>query len=397
MKNLQNSQRFRNRIKLYALFILCAVSPALQAQEEQRKTVNTHGHSVATKSVIIGYAYSDFCISPGSDVKTNFTRIGFSPTMIWKLTDKLFFESQVEFNTDSGHITTVVEYAKLSYIYNKYITIGMGKILTPFGTYTERFEAPFIERLPNTPLGFRHLEESPNIGPVGSEMGVDVRGGFQVGNSKMNYDIYVTNGARLNDGSHEPKLAGAIEYENFFDNNTNKAIGCRVGYLPFSNSSLEIGGSFNYSKAGDAKSVYEDVLASAYSADISYQKAIIPMKTLLNIKGQINQLYVDKANYLDELGTAYTFDNSSNIYYVRVSLRPALIKNKYLKKVEILGRYNSANFAKHALWGGITTRNDIGLAYWLSVSTGLRIAYESTHYADGTTGEMYLVRFVTGF
>ncbi|OYU97039.1 MAG: hypothetical protein CFE21_01760 [Bacteroidetes bacterium B1(2017)] len=383
--------------KIISFSMATLMGLSLFAQEETKKTPDVPGLSGITKNVIIGYAYSDFVISPKSDIKTNFTRVGFSPTMIWKLGDHLFFESQVEFYTDSGIVHTQVEYAKLSYMINKYMAIGMGKMMTPFGTYSERLEVSFIERMPNAPLGFRPIEGTPCIGPTGSEMGLDLRGGFQVGDAKMNYTVYVSNGGKLYDGTAEPKLAGALQYENYFDNNSNKAIGGRVGYLPLSNSSLELGLSTNYSKVGDVKTKYENVAAKAYAVDLSYHRAISPIKSLINLKGQYNYLMVDKAEYINEEGDPYTFENNSSIYYVRFSIRPALVKNKYLKRVELLGRYNVSNLPKEALWGGTTTRTDIGFSYWLSLRTGLRVAYEATQYPGGTKSDAVLVRFVTGF
>lgn len=380
------------QIRSFLMFMLCAGS--LYAQEEQRRTTDLSG---ITKNVIIGYAYSDFAVTPHHDIKSNFTRMGYSPTMIWKLGEKLFFESQVEFYTDSDNVKTQVEYAKLSYIYNRYITIGMGKILTPFGMYTERFEAPFIERLPNAPIGFRHSDGSPNIGPVGSEMGFDIRGGFQVGDAKMNYVFYVTNGARLNDGILEPNLAGSLEYENFYDNNSNKAFGSRIGYLPFSNSSLEFGASVNYCKVGNVNTSYQQLTAQAYAFDFSYHKPVHSIKSIINLKGQANYLMVDRAIYTDEAGGAYSFENVSYIGYFRCSIRPAFVKNHFLKRTEFLYRYNYANLAKDALWGGLTTRTDIGFSYWLSVRTGLRVAFEETHLPNGSIDNAVLVRFVTGF
>lgn len=386
---------YRRQIILLSTLIM--FSQIALGQREEKKQGSFSGLSGVTKNVIIGYAYSDFMVDPKADVKTNFQRIGFSPTMIWMLGEKLFFESQVEFFTDSGKIATQVEYAKLSYIVNKYITIGMGKILTPFGTYTERVEAPFIERMPNAPLGFKHIDGRPSIGPTGSEMGLDARGGFQVGDAKMNYVVYLSNGATLNDGLKEPGLAGAVDYENYFDNNTNKALGMRLGYLPLSNSSLELGASVQYSKSGDAKSIYEDVMSKAYGADISYHRIIRPIKTLVNLKSQFNYLMVDKTYYKDEQGEIYTFQNNSSIFYLMLSVRPVLLHNIVLKRLEVQGRYNRMDLAHDAPWGGLTTRVDVGISYWLSLRTGLRIAYENTSFPGGKSHDVYLMRFVTGF
>lgn len=388
--------KFSNPITFLLLLYLSLSSYRIYAQEEPKRP-GVSGLSGITKNVIIGYAYADFVYTPHDEIKTNFNRVGFSPTMIWKLGEHLFFESQVEFFTDSNIIVTQVEYAKLSYLINPYMTLGMGKILTPFGMYTERFEAPFIERLPNAPLGFRHQEEAPNIGPVGSEMGLDIRGGFHVGDGKMNYVVFVTNGPRLNEGLVEHELGGALDYENFSDNNSNKAIGGRLGILPLSNSSLEFGFSASTATAGDIRNGHKNVSARAGAFDVAYQSAFQSVKSLINIKGQINYLEVDPADYVDESGAIYSFNNTSSIYYIRASLRPAFVKNYFIRHTEFLVRYNGMHLAEGALWGGKSTRLDLGISYWLSLRTGLRIAYEATNSAHHGKEDAILVRFVTGF
>jgi hypothetical protein len=213
----------------------------------------------------------------------------------------------------------------------------------------------------------------------------------------MNYVVYISNGAKLNDGSKEAHLAGSLNYENFFDNNSNKSIGGRIGYLPLSNSSLEIGGSWSYCEVGDVKTAYEHLISKAYSFDVTFHQTYPAIKSMVDFKGQINFLEVDKAEYLDEHGEKYTFENKSDLYYLRFSVRPALVHNKYIKRMELIGRYSVADFAKEALWGGHQQRTDIGLSYWLSLRTGLRIAYEKGNFGHGKTEEAVLVRFVTGF
>lgn len=356
-----------------------------------------------TKFVLSGSAFVDFSVNQKNAAKSNFSSTGFSPIFLWKLSDKLFFESQVELAIKNGETGIDLEYAKLSYIINQYIAIGAGRMLTPFSAYVERLEPAFIEKFPNPPLLLHHEDGTHAIGPNGAEMGVDVRGGFQVGNSKMNYAVNISNGPKLNNGSEDPKMGGTLEYENFYDNNSNKEFGGRIGFLPFSNSSLEIGISGNTGKTGDATdSLYNNIKAKAFALDLSYVNAIKPLKSMINIKGQYNNVTVDKANYKDPMDstgmTTYSFTNKSHVYYLQVSLRPALLEKGFLKNVELLVRYNSLSTPKEAAWGGGTTiRTDIGLCYWLSWRSGLRLAYETQKTPDGQRDNQFLIRFATGF
>ena len=352
-----------------------------------------------TKFMLTGAGWFGFIANNKEDVKFNFNSYGFAPVFLWKLSDKLFFEGEIEINNGEFEL----EFAKLSYSLNEYMTIGAGRMLSPFGAYGERWEPAFVERFPNG-----HIKADDEFLPGGTHldwgaiMGVDVRGGIPLGNAKMNYSLFVSNGPGLITDVDE---AGMIDYENLDDNNSNKEIGGRIGILPISNSSLEIGISLKSGKAGNATDVaYKNIGANAFAVDWNYVKSISTLKSIIGIKGQFNTVTVDKATYLDGTGSPYTFENTMKNYFVQFSFRPALSENNILKNIELLYRYNSLTAPKDAKWGpkdlagdgGSVTRSDIGLAYWLSWKTGLRMAYETTKMPDKTKNKEFLVRFVMG-
>jgi hypothetical protein len=359
-----------------------------------------------TKMIVTGSGWFGFSAKLNStsptDVKTNFDSYGFAPLFLWKLSDKMFFESEIEIVNGEFEL----EYAKLSYNLNKYMTIGAGRMLSPFGAYGERWEPVFIEKFPNTPLlpdgTYLPAETHLNWGAL---MGIDLRGALPLGSAKMNYVIFVSNGPTL-DGGHDPATAGMIDYENLYDNNNNKEIGGRLGLLPFSSSSLEIGFSGRYGKAGNqGDSIYNNIGVTAYAIDLSYNKSINPIKSSINIRGQYNAMMVDKANYYLTDSTMYTFDNNLSNYFIQFSIRPNMLHNKFLKKTELMFRYNSLTAPKDAVWGakdkngngGSVERIDIGLAYWLNWKSGIRMAYEDTSLPDGTKIDEFLASIVYGF
>jgi hypothetical protein len=240
----------------------------------------------------------------------------------------------------------------------------------------------------------------------GAVMGVDARGNLPLGSAKLNYAIYISNGPLMSkDENGHP--TGVIQYENLLEeNNNNKEIGGRLGLLPFSNSSLEVGFSYKHGIAGDmADPTYKNVAASATAVDFLYSKDISEIKSSINIRGQYNSLMVDKADYYLTDSTTYTFDNKMQNYFVQFSIRPTMSRNKFLKKTELLFRYNSLTAPKDAAWGakdkdgkgGAVTRMDIGLDYWISWRTGLRFAYETTSNPDGSKVNQLLIRLATGF
>ncbi len=396
--------------KLLFIIALLIAFPTCYAQDSTQTEKNLKILSAIpgnTKIVVTGVAWFGFQAILNdhvkTDVKNNFNSYGFSPMFLWKLSDKMFFESEIEINNGAMEL----EFAKLSYSLNKYMTIGAGRMLTPFGAYGERWEPIHIERFPDSPLlpDDNFLPDDSHL-YYGAIMAVDLRGGLPLGSAKMNYSLYVSNGPLLSkDANGNP--TGVIQYENLMDeNNNNKEIGGRIGILPFSSSSLEIGFSGKHGIAGDqGDPVYGKTGATAYAVDFSYVKSIDAIKSTINIRGQFNSLSVDKANYYLTDSTTYTFDNTMQNYFAQLSIRPAMASNRYLKKTELLFRYNALTPPKDALWGakdkngngGTVTRLDIGLAYWLSWKAGLRLAYENTAYPDGTKVKEFLAKFVYGF
>jgi hypothetical protein len=364
-----------------------------------------------TKILITGVAWFGFQANiNNSDVtmpKTTFNDFGFSPMFLWKLSDKFFFESEIEIKNDGTADNSAafdLEFAKLSFRVNKYITIGAGKMLSPFGAYNERWEPNHIEKFPNAPL-------RPDDGVLlddthlfwGAIMGIDVRGGIPLGSAKMNYSLYISNGPKLH---LEKEMGGMLQYENWNDNNSNKEVGGRIGFLPFPNSSLEIGFSGKRGIAGNqGDSLYGKTGATAYAVDLSYVKSIEAIKSTINIRGQFNSVTVDKANYQLTDSTTYTFDNILQSYFAQFSIRPTMASSKFIKKTELLFRYSTVTPPKDAVWspkdkngqGGSISRIDLGLCYWLSWRTGLRFAYEIRSTPDGANQKGFVIRLATGF
>lgn len=393
-----------------SLFLVCSICYAQDSTQTEKNLKLLSSITGNTKMVLSGVGWFGFQahinITEKNIPKTTFNDFGFSPMFLYKLSDKFFFESEIEIKNDGTEDNSAafdLEYAKLSYCLIKYITIGAGKMLSPFGAYNERWEPNHIEKFPNAPL-------RPDDGILpddvhlfwGAVMGIDVRGGIPLGNTKMNYTIYISNGPKIHT---EKEMGGMLQYENWNDNNSNKEVGGRIGFLPFSNSSLEIGFSGKYGIAGDeGDSLYKNIGATAYAVDLSYIKSIEAIKSTINIRGQFNSVTVDKANYQLTDSTFYTFDNTMQSYFAQFSIRPGMLRNKYLKKTELLFRYSAVTPPKDAVWcpkdengqGGSITRMDIGLCYWITWRTGLRFAYEISTMPDGTQTKELIARFAVG-
>jgi len=219
----------------------------------------------------------------------------------------------------------------------------------------------------------------------------------------MNYAVFISNGPILDQSK------GMIQYENLLDeNNNNKELGGRLGILPFANSSLELGFSYKHGIAGnEGDSLYKDVAASAFAFDWNYVSDISALKSTVTFRGQYNSLSVDKADYplpTKAVNDTYTFDNKQTLYFAQLSLRPSLVSSKFFKNLEILARINGLTDPKDAAWsakdkdgnGGTVTRTDLGLTYWFSWKTSLRLGYISTGMPDDTNSNEFLATFVYG-
>jgi hypothetical protein len=120
----------------------------------------------------------------------------FSPVILIPLGDKWLIESRDTFEADltqepgsssfHGYLQKEVDYLQMDYIANPYITVTVGRFLTPFGIFNERLY----------PIWIRDLQSDPLIlplatGPSGAGTGVMVRGGFPLnGRVTFNYAAY---------------------------------------------------------------------------------------------------------------------------------------------------------------------------------------------------------------
>jgi hypothetical protein len=336
-----------------------------------------------TQFMIRGYGSAGFqSLDDEGEKESSFNSGTFAPIMLFKFSDKFMFETELEFAYENGELETALEYANVMYILNDYMTIRAGKFLLPFGTFMERLHPSWINKLSSVPLGFGHDGIVPSSG-----IGVEVRGAFNVYGSKFNYALYSTNGPKLNDGSMDPDEAGILHFDNYEDNNKNKSFGGRLGYLPFTDSSVELGFSFLNSKVGNSDSDYENVGAKLIAYDFTFVKKINPLGGIIDVRAQYNQSIVDDANYYepDGLGGSeeYTFNNKSDSFYTQLSYKPTTSSSNFIKNLEFVGRYSELNTPEGAEWETNQNQTAFGINYWLSWRSAIKVNYQIT---DGTGG-----------
>lgn len=323
--------------------------------------------------------------------ETSFNNTSFNPIFLWKPSDRILVEAELETELEGDETEINLEYINASYFVNKYITLRAGKFLTPYGIYIDRLHPAWINKLPSAPLGYGH----DGVGPS-ADIGFDVRGGIPLGASKLNYSFYVSNGPTLNTGDDEPEEGGFLGYENSEDNNKSKAIGGRLGFLPFSNSSLEIGGSFQNGKVGSRESEYEKIGAQQYALDLTYVKQLEFLKGLLDIKAQKNWVNVDQADYIDwddpSGSTTYTFVNKRNSLFAQAAYRPTMAPSKVLKRTELVFRYSELNPPAGSKEPEQMKQYTYGINYWFNWRTAFKAAYQKQ---EGDNA--FLLQIAVGF
>ncbi|OJW55539.1 MAG: hypothetical protein BGO55_03070 [Sphingobacteriales bacterium 50-39] len=310
--------------------------------------------------------------------ETSFTNLIFDPILLWQPHQRILVEAELEMELEGGETHIELGYADASFIVNKYLTVRAGKFLAPWGIFQDRLHAGWINKLPTTPVGTG--EDDWGIGPT-AEIGVDLRGGIPLGSAKMNYSFYLANNAQLITDVADPSKQGTLTYGNIDASNNKKTVGGRIGFLPLSNSSLEIGGSFRNGKVGDKTTTYKNTGAQQYALDLTYVEQLAFIKGMFDVKAQWNFEYIDKATYADPAdptgNTTYSFDNKRNSVFAQAAYRPNMSQSKFLKKTELVFRYAGLNPADNLNGPGKIKQYTYGVDYWFNWRTVVKAAWQS--------------------
>lgn len=159
------------------------------------------------------------------------------------------FELEREFETET-ETEVDLEYATIDYFLNDWLTVSAGKFLLPFNIFGSRLHPDWINKMVSSPPIYGGHGAPAAIQPVLSDVGVMFSGGTALWNeeSKINYSLYAINGPTIEtEGGHGAGASSevgqlALQFENVPDDNNNKSVGGRIGFLPIEN--LELGISY---------------------------------------------------------------------------------------------------------------------------------------------------------
>jgi len=230
-----------------------------------------------------------------------------NPVVLLPLGDRWLIETRGEFVGDfqpkwgngpyGGTVDKELDYLQADFIANPYVTVTVGRFLTPFGIYNERLY----------PIWIRCLQPVPLIFPIeeGSSNGAMLRGGFPLNSAvNMNYAIYFS----------------TLTTTNGID--SDRSLGGRMGFF-FPGPRVEAGMSWQKS--------LQDERTNAFGFHFAWQPNAVP----LNLRSEYARSYQ---------GSGYWMEGAYRLSQVN-------FWQHAMRRTEVVGRVQQF-FLGHASWGG---------------------------------------------
>ncbi|HEX7518141.1 MAG TPA: hypothetical protein VF345_12760 [Chthoniobacterales bacterium] len=338
-----------------------------------------------TKFLLAGYGTAGFTARSGEDP---FFDASFNAIFLWKLTDRLLFEGELEFEFEDGNTTTNLEIAQASYLLNDYMTIGVGRFLNPMDYFVERQHMNWVNKFPDKPLAVYDglLPES--------ELGAQLRGVIPIGPTKLEYAAFVANAPGLITTPGDFSTLGMLDFDNLANAGGHVAVGGHVGFIPI--PELEVGYGIQRSTVGPRDQAVEAILQSV---DFNYVRDSTLLKGLINFRAQWVWSHVGHFIYDPDGGQGFgpfEFNNNRNGGYVQLAYRPTGFGN-IIKNFEPVVRYDRLN-QLHTPVGFDEQRWSFGLDYWLTSSTVIKAAYELDNKNAGARDQdAFMLQVAVGF
>ncbi|HVA97881.1 MAG TPA: hypothetical protein VNG53_03220 [Bacteroidia bacterium] len=305
-----------------------------------------------------------------------------------KLNDRLFLDAQVAVaaNPIGGGAGVSLNELIISYKVLPGVYLFGGNFQPRWGLF-EGILDDFTNRFCTDPVGM-------GLGAQ-TESGIGIQGGLQTGYSKINYQLYIANGPQLIVDS-TGQQNGVLDYSNYTDNNKNKAIGGTIGYLPFSNSGLELDASGQYTaKTGGTGTVFENISSTSWAASLNYFHVFNPI--MVRVIGQYENTQTQNYNlYTNETKTTLlvpSFNNQLSGWYAGMTFRASGSQSIFLSNLELGGRLGSLSLPNDAIWGGKPiNQTTLCLTYWLTWKAPINIAYDIYTQAGSPNQNVITVR-----
>jgi hypothetical protein len=271
-----------------------------------------------------------------------------NPVLLLPLGDRWLIESRAEFEGAfqrppaggpyGGPVSKNLDYLQADYIANPYVTITLGRFLTPFGIFNERLY----------PIWIRSLQQDPLILPLSAQSsdGMMLRGGFPVSaRANLNYATYVS--------------AVSTGHSNL---ESDRNVGGRMGiFLP--NLRVEIGASW--------QKLLQDERTNAFGFHFAWQPTRLP----LNVHSEYAR---------SNQGSGYWIDGAYRLSQVHF-WQKAMRHMEFAGRAEQFfnGRINSDEAEALGLPGANTREGEFGLNYYLQDGLKAVASYGRQFSSDG--------------
>lgn len=273
-----------------------------------------------------------------------------------RISKRLSFASEVEIK--KGFKEYELEVFEFDYeIVNKLLVFRMGKFKYPLGI--ERF----VEAAPLNKLVDRPLPSIRIIPGTYSDIGGMFYGSIPLpNNTTVKYEFAMTNGLEGPESE---------DVQQLWDNNSNKAIGGRLGYEFL--QGLEIGGSYSRGKYDEDNQLDIDFLG----ADIQFKKDNLEVRGEY-ITSRVEQKEADGGDF------------RRNGYYLQTSYKYPLNLN-YVRYLEGVLRFDSADPNRNITDGNEADRVAIGMNYFPTNHVELKFEYEiENEPGEGIHGKSFV-------
>lgn len=306
--------------------------------------------------ILTGYGSAAYHWNGRGD--TNSFVAGMNPILLYRPTDRVLFEAELEVKLPDDAETEVnLEYAQADITLTDYATLVAGKTLLPFGDFIEHVHPAWINKLVSHPLMFREGDEG-GILPF-SDLGVQLRGAVPLPyglGTNVDYTVYVANGPAFTSDE-----VGAGFDANNVDMNRGKAFGARVGLQPFPIEKnwgrLHVGAS-TYNGTWDSSSHW----LTSWGLDAVYQKG----------PAELRGEYISVRR---DMPTGIRTDKRDG-WYLQGAYKLSSVGVPYLDRTELVARYASQN--QHAAEDIPAHPRQVsaGVDYWLTPSIVAKLEYD---------------------
>ena len=295
-----------------------------------------------------------------------------SPLILWRPPDShLLVETAFDLgiggsDVNSETTTVTLNLADISYAVNDNLIVGGGLFTVPFGQYHNHFDPPWVNKFPDDPLAF------DAISPI-SEVGFFAKGVVPSGTTKWTYHLYPTNGPNLI--TTDPNAAGQLNFNDYTDLNNNKAVGGRLGFIPFPDT--ELGYSIQYSQPNPDG--FPHVYACLQAVDFHHKPLVRSLGGVFDLSAEWVWSNVSTATYDPTHGLGFgplMFDNFRQGGYVSLGYRPTEVDSKFIQNLEFLVRYDTLQSSISSPGGERETRWTLGVDYWVTSYCVIKAAYE---------------------